>query len=108
MTDLTLHLYLKDLNGQERCKYSCFFNPEEFRPAEAEEIGELYEGRILQDDIDAIVERELRSFVLADEERWGFKVVPILRKDEKLMLGPEEFFLFETENWLTNFFDGTK
>ena len=78
------------------------------RPAEAEEIGELYEGRILQDDIDAIVERELRSFVLADEERWGFKVVPILRKDEKLMLGPEEFFNFETENWLTNFFDGTK
>lgn len=108
MTDLTLHLYLKDLNGQERCKYSCFFNPEEFRPAEAEEIGELYEGRILQDDIDAIVDREIRSFVLADEERWGFRVVPVLRKDEKLMLGPEEFFLFETENWLTNFFDGTK
>jgi len=35
-------------------------------------------------------------------------VVPILRRDERLMLGEEQFFLFETENWLTNFFDGTK
>ena len=52
--------------------------------------------------------RELRSFVLADEARWGFLVVPVLREEEKLMLGPDQFFLFETENWMTNFFDGTK
>ncbi len=108
MTDLTLQLFLKDLNGQQRYKYNCSFNRKEFRPAEAEEIVEKYQGQIIQDDVDSIVEKELRSFVLADEERWGFLVVPVLRKEERLMLGPDQFFLFETEDWLTNFFDGTK
>ncbi len=108
MTDLTLQLFLKDVNGQQRYKYNCSFNRKEFRPAEAEEIVEKYQGQIIQDDVDSIVEKELRSFVLADEERWGFLVVPVLRKEERLMLGPDQFFLFETEDWLTNFFDGTK
>ncbi len=107
MTDLTLQLFLKDLNGQQRYKYNCSFNRKDFRPAEAEEIVEKYQGQIIQDDVDSIVEKELRSFVLADEERWGFLVVPVLRKEERLMLGPDQFFLFETEDWLTNFFDGT-
>ncbi len=108
MTDLTLQLYLKDLNGQERYKYNCSFNRDEFKQVEVEDIVEKYENRILQDDVDSIVDRELRSFVLADEERWGFLVVPVLRNEEKLMLGPDQFYLFEMENWLTNFFDGTK
>ena len=68
MTDLTLQLFLKDLNGQQRYKYNCSFNRKEFRPAEAEEIVEKYQGQIIQDDVDSIVEKELRSFVLADEE----------------------------------------
>lgn len=106
--DLTLQLYLKDTDGQERYKYNCSFNPDEFQPAEAEEIVKKYQGRIPQDDVDTIVNRELRSFILADEQRWGFLVVPVLREGEKLMLGPDRFFLFETEGWMTNFFDGTK
>ncbi len=108
MTDLTLQLYLKDLSGQERYKYNCSFNRDEFKQVEAEDIVEKYGNRIMQDDVDSIVDRELRSFVLADEERWGFLVVPVLRNEEKLMLGPDQFYLFEMENWLTNFFDGTK
>jgi len=108
MTDLTLQLYLKDTNGQERYKYSCCFDPHEFKNAKAEEIVEKYQNQIMQDDVDSIVDRELRSFVIADEKRWGFLVVPVLRKEEKLMLGPDRFFLFETESWMTNFFDGTK
>lgn len=106
--DLTLQLYLRDPDGQERYKYNCAFDAGEFQPAEAEEIVEKYQGRIPQGDVDTIVNRELRSFILADEQRWGFLVVPVLRDREKLMLGPDRFFLFETEGWLTNFFDGTK
>lgn len=108
MADLTLQLYLKDPDGRERYKYNCSFNPADFQPAEAEEIVEKYQGKIPQDDVDTIVNRELRSFVLADGQRWGFLVVPVLRRDGKLMLGPDQFFLFETESWMTNFFDGTK
>ncbi|MBO5145204.1 MAG: molecular chaperone [Lachnospiraceae bacterium] len=108
IADLTLQLYLKDMDGQERYKYNCSFNPDEFRPVEADEIVEKYHGRIPQDDVDTIVNKELRSFILADEQRWGFMVVPVLREGEQLMLGPDKFFLFETEGWMTNFFDGTK
>lgn len=108
MTDLTLQLYLKDLSGRQRYTYNCSFNKKEFKPVEAEDIVDKYKGRIIQDDVDSIVEKELRAFVLADEERWGFWVVPVMRSVERLMLGPDQFFLFEMENWLTNFFDGTK
>lgn len=108
MADLMLQLYLKDLNGTVRYKYNCSVNPNEFTPIEVEDIVMKYSEEIVQDDIDSIVNKEVRFFVLADEERWGFTVVPILRRDEKIMLGAEQFFLFETDSWLTNFFDGTK
>jgi len=108
MTDLTLQLYLKDTNHRIRHKYNCSFDSSQFQIVEAEDIVEKYGGTIAQDDVDSIVNKELRSFVLADEERWGFLVIPILRKEERLMAGPEQFFLFETESWMTNFFDGTK
>ena len=75
---------------------------------EAEEILSRYPGEIRQGELDTIINRELKFFVLGDEERWGFMVVPVLRKEEQLMLGPDHFFLFETDSWLTNFFDGTK
>lgn len=108
MTDLTLQLYLKDMNQRVRYKYNCIFDSNQFMVTEAEDIVAKYNEMIIQDDVDSIENKELRSFILADEERWGFLIVPVLRKDEKLMLGPDQFFLFETENWLTNFFDGTK
>ena len=50
----------------------------------------------------------LKFFILADEDRWGFTVVPVLRREGQLQLGPDQFFRFETEGWVTNFFDGTK
>ncbi|WP_033164804.1 hypothetical protein [Clostridium sp. KNHs205] len=108
MADLTLQLYLKDTNGSLLYKYNCSFSKADFKPVEAEQIVEQYRGGIIQDDVDSIVDRELRCFILADEERWGFVVVPILRNDERLMLGPDQFYLFEIESWLMNFFDGTK
>lgn len=108
MADLTLQLYLKDTNGNLLYKYNCSFSKVDFEAAEAEKIVEKYHNQIIQDDVDSIVDRELRCFVLADEERWGFVVVPVLRNGEQLMLGPDQFYLFESESWLNNFFDGTK
>lgn len=108
MADLNLELILKNAEGQEQYKYNCAFNPKDFKEEQPENIVRKYRGEILQDDVDSIVNQELKFFVLADEERWGFHVVPVLRKQGQLMLGPEHFFLFETDGWVTNFFDGTK
>lgn len=108
MADLTLKLYLKDLEGRQRYIYSCSCDPDRFKNQKAEEIVNQYHGQIRQDDLDDIVDRELKFFILADEHRWGFTVVPVLRRKGQLQLGPDQFFRFETEGWLTNFFDGTK
>lgn len=108
MADLTLQLYLKDTDRNVRYKYNYSVNSEDFAAVEAEEILSRYPGEIRQGELDTIINRELKFFVLGDEERWGFMVVPVLRKEEQLMLGPDHFFLFETDSWLTNFFDGTK
>lgn len=106
--DLTLKLYLKDTEGRERYVYNCTCNPKGFENRQPEDIVKIYGGQIRQDDVDDIVDRELKFFVLADEVRWGFTVVPVLRQNGQLKLGPDQFFLFETEGWVTNFFDGTK
>lgn len=108
IAELTLQLYLKDITGVMRYKYNCTVSPEDFEMVEAETIIRKYDQRIIQDDIDSIVNKELRFFVITDESRWGFIVIPIMRKNERLMIAENQFFMFETENWLTNFFDGTK
>ena len=108
MADLTLKLYLKDLEGRQRYIYNCSCDPDKFSNQKAEEIVARYSGQIRQDDLDDIVDRELKFFILADENRWGFTVVPVLRREGQLQLGPDQFFRFETEGWVTNFFDGTR
>lgn len=108
MADLTLKLYLKDLEGRQRYIYNCSCDPDKFSNQKAEEIVSRYSGQIRQDDLDDIVDRELKFFILADEDRWGFTVVPVLRREGQLQLGPDQFFRFETEGWVTNFFDGTR
>ena len=108
MVDLTLKIYLKDLEGKTRYVYNCACKPEDFEEKQPEQIVARYIGQIRQDDLDDIVNHELKFFVFADENSWGFHVVPVLRKENQLHLGPEQFFRFETEAWITNFFDGTK
>lgn len=108
MADLTLKLYLKDLEGRQRYVYNCSCDPDRFTDRQPEDIVARYGGEIRQDDLDDIVDRELKFFVLADAGRWGFTVVPVLREKGQLRLGPDQFFRFETEGWVTNFFDGTK
>lgn len=108
MTDLTLKLYLKDLEGRQRYVYNFSCDPAKFRNQQPEDIVAQYENQILQDDLDDIVDQELKFFVLADEDRWGFTVVPVLRRNGQLQMGEDQFFHFETEGWVTNFFDGTK
>lgn len=108
MADLTLKLFLKDAEGRQRYVYNCICDPTQFENGQPEEIVDKFAGQIRQDDLDDIVDKELKFFILADESRWGFTVVPVLRRDSQLQLGPEQFFRFETEGWVTNFFDGTR
>lgn len=108
MEDLTLKLYLKDMDGRERYQYTCYSTPEDFRQQVYEEIQAQYGSHIPQADTDDIVEQEVKFFVWAKPEEWAFAVVPVYRKDGKLYIGKEAQFCFENDGWTQNFFDGTK
>ena len=108
MEDLTLKLYLKDLEGKERYQYTCYSSLGDFTEKKYEDIQKSFGEHIQQADTDDIEENEVKSFVWAKPEDWAFSVVPVYRKDKKLYLGKEEEFFFENDGWLQNFFDGMK
>ncbi len=108
MAEVTLKLYLKDAAGTLRYTYSYTASPKTFSTASAEELILRYDGQIMQSDLDDIIDKELKFFVLSEESYWGFSVVPIFRKDGQLYTRNQQFFSFETDGWLTNFFDGTR
>ena len=106
--DLTLTVYLKDSekNLRQEIIYDCFL--EEFELKRQEEIEEIYGENIPQDETDTIVNGEVKFFVWAEAKDWGFIIVPVYRNNENLYVGKEEFFNFENDQWIKNFFDGLK
>lgn len=106
--DLTLTVYLKNnsKNLRQELIYECVL--EEFVPKKQEEIEEIYGENIPQDETDTIINREVKFFIWAEPQDWGFVIVPVYRYEETLHIGKEKFFDFENEQWIKNFFDGLK
>lgn len=106
-----LDLLLKDGSGKGQHRYTYHNDEKEYRPVVYEEIAERYEAYahyIVQDDTDDIVDTEVKFFVFAANDQWGFYLLPIAREGNQLYLGREEFFAFENDVWEVDFFDGTK
>jgi len=106
--DLALTLFLKDNdhNLRQEILFECML--EDFKPHKQSEIEEIYGEDIPQDETDTIVNREVKFFIRAEEQDWGFVIVPVYREDEILYVGKEKFFNFENDSWIKNFFDGLK
>ncbi|WP_160685628.1 molecular chaperone [Clostridium sp. C2-6-12] len=107
MDRILLKLYLKDSHDNVKYEYDYQFNEEELEQTNAKIIGEMYPN-INQHETDNIENNEVKFFVWEEEELWGFYVLAILRKDEELYIGREQFFYFENDKWEQNFFDGMK
>ena len=108
MERIVLKLYLKDTNGNIRHEYEYDNRPEDFKRTTYEKIEVNYGKIISQDETDNIINEEVKFFVWARPKEWGFSVLPILRHEEGLYIGKEVFYLFENDEWETNFFDGLK
>lgn len=108
LEELTLQMYLKDGNGEERYRFQYLCRPEEFTVQTNEEIQKIYGQFILQKDTDTIVNGEVKFFVWAIQEEWGYQAVPVYRKQDELYLGKQAFYCFENDNWMNSFYDGTK
>lgn len=108
LEELTLQMHLKDGDGEERYRFQYQCLPEEFTPQTNEEIREVYGRFIRQDETDTIVNGEVKFFVWAVQEEWGYQVVPVCRRKDELYLGKAAFYCFENDNWINSFYDGTK
>lgn len=108
MQHIMLKLYLKDMNQRTRHIYEYECRQEDFEEVLYEHIDESYRHYILQDETDRIINDEVKFFVWAKTNQWGFYVLPILRKDEKIHQGKLKFFSFENSVWELNLYDGLK
>ncbi len=106
--DLTLTVYLKDneKNLRQELIYECVLD--EFEAKRQEEIEEIYGENVPQDETDTIVNGEVKFFIWAVAQDWGFIILPVYRENENLYVGKEKFFNFENDQWIKNFFDGLK
>lgn len=103
-----IEFILKDNEDKVLHKYRLYINIIEFRNTTYEETGDMYSEKILQDDIDNIVDNEIKIFAFSYRDKWGFFTVPVARKDGILLIGTEKYFPFENDEWEINFFDGKK
>ena len=108
MEDLILPLYLKGAAGEEHCTFQYVCRPGDFSRKSYEEIHAVYGSHILQKETDNIENGDVKFFVWAKQEEWGFEVVPVYCDEDELFLGKAEFFGFENDNWVNSFFDGRK
>lgn len=108
LEDLTLYLYLKDTEGQERYRFCFDCEPERFREVTYEDIQKVHGSHIAQKETDSIVDHEIRFFAWKRCRDWGYVIVPVYRKYERLYLGDGQFYPFEHEGWIRNFYDGLK
>lgn len=106
-----LELFLKDGSGNLKYRYTYHSREEDYSPYTYEEIIEkrpLYEECLPQADMDTIEEDEVKFFIYAAKDQWGFFLLPIKRRNAQLYVGREEFYAFENDCWEMDFFDGLK
>ncbi len=108
LEDVTLHLYLRDAEGRVRHHFYFDCEPERFQEVVYEEIQKVHGTNIPQKETDSIVNQEIRFFAWKRCMDWGYVIVPVCRREGKLYMGEEQFYPFEHEGWVKNFFDGMK
>ncbi|MGN0144631.1 MAG: molecular chaperone [Clostridium sp.] len=105
MDKIILKIYLKDNEENVKYVYDYTFKKEEMEKVDSRTIGERYPN-INQHETDNIENNEIKFFVWAEEEMWGFYVLAVLREDHELYIGKEKLYYFENDEWEKNFFDG--
>lgn len=105
--------YLKNNSGKEAQVikvYKFINNPTEFEETTIEGISSETNGMILEDDIAKIANKSISFFAYADDNSWGFYVIPICKKgeDQRIYLGKKQHFAFEEDLSTVYFFDGNK
>lgn len=97
--------FLRHVNGNEKETIVHHLAGEGRKHTTYEEILEQY-PKLIQADIDDIMDGEVRVFIWSDPEIWGFYIVEVARKEGQLSYGEPVYQPFERTDWETDFFDG--
>lgn len=97
--------HLKDGAGKEVFCIPFFLQRQEYQETGYGELLSAYPF-LLQEDLDSIQNGELRLFLFADSENWGFSILEAAREENRLYSRPAGFVPFEAGAWETDFFDG--
>ena len=103
-----IDLLLKNQENTVLHTYQLIILSEELKETTYEETSTEYADKILQDDIDNILDGEMKLFTFSYGDKWGFYTLPIGRKNGQLLMGEKRYFPFESDEWEGSFFDGTK
>ncbi|MCL1989425.1 MAG: molecular chaperone [Defluviitaleaceae bacterium] len=100
--------YLANIDEQVQTTYVYLNNEATYQTISYDDFRAKYDAFIQQDDLDNIVDDEVKFFVYATADNWGFNILPVTRTDNQLKIGDKVYFPFENEQWELNFFDGEK
>jgi hypothetical protein len=104
-------MFLRDGDSNRKHRYIYINRLEEYKEVTYEDVIQLfpsYELCIPQAEIDNISEHEVKFFVFASQNQWGFHLLPITRNHSLIQMGQPAFYAFENDCWEMDFFDGTK
>ena len=106
-----LELLLKDGDGNLKYRYVYQNNPKTYEETRYDDIinkyPQYYES-IPQDETDSINESEVKFFIFAAKEQWGFFLLPIKRENGVLYQGESNYYPFENDCWEMDIFDGSR
>lgn len=98
-------LYLRDGTGKKVYNIPFLLRKKDYIETGYETLSMDYPF-LKQEDLDSIKNGELRLFVFADNENWGFGILETTRTENLLYSCPAAFVPFEKGAWETDFFDG--
>nr|WP_106780326.1 molecular chaperone [Lysinibacillus timonensis] len=108
LTVKEVEFFLRGNEGDIRRKFIYWNDANSYTQVLYEEIKQIYGEKVPQDETDTIANGEVKFFVFADENNWGFHILPIARKNEQLYWTRKHYFAFENELSEIDFFNGMK
>ncbi len=106
ITTEEIKFYLKSNEGELQKEYRYYNREKDYKKTSVDDIVLKYSEKIMQEDTDTIRNGEIKFFLFASENSWGFQVLPICRKEEQLYIGKKQYFAFDDELTELDFFDG--
>lgn len=96
---------LKDRNGKNLNDIVYQINARESQKTSYDYLLQEY-TKLQQEDMDNIINGEVKLFIFSDNESWGFSVLEVARTEDGLYYKEPKYIPFENTEWEKNFFDG--